>query len=54
MALETKVLLQSQLDYAVSIRDKRMYKYIARMLAVENIKTLEYEEAVREFEDDEK
>ena len=54
MAIETKVLLQAHADYAIAIRDRRMYGYITRQLAVEGASPMSYDDAVKLFEDEDK
>ena len=54
MAYETKVLLQSQAEYALAIRDKKMYQYVSKLANVEGISLKPYDEAVKEFDENNK
>ena len=51
MAYETKVLLQSQAEYALAIRDKKMYQYVSKLANVEGMSLKPYDEAVKEFDE---
>jgi len=54
MSYETKVLLIAMAEYAVEIRARKMYRYIAKIANSEGVVLASYEDALLEAEADEK
>jgi len=48
---ETKALLQAHADYAVAVRDRVMYDFVARQLSVQGTTVKAYDDAVKELEE---
>jgi hypothetical protein len=53
VAFETNALLVSMAEYAIAIKSRKMYRYIANVANAEGVVMKSYEEAKAEAETDE-